>query len=110
MRAGTVRRGLGAVVMAFAVTIATFGSFASPAKSAEMIDQVTWALPDFPDVLFVPHAWSTNTGGIMSLAQEGLLAFDDSLALTTGVAESWKQLDDLTYTCLLYTSPSPRDS
>ncbi len=98
MKTETTRRLFGAAVMALALTIVTSGSFVRSAKSAEMIDEVTWALPDFPDVLFVPHAWSTNTGGIMSLVQEGLLAFDDSLALTTGVAESWEQVDDVTYT------------
>jgi peptide/nickel transport system substrate-binding protein len=88
---------MGVAVMAVAVTLLASGGFLKSATSAEMIDEVTWALPDFPDVLFVPHAWSTNTGGIMSLAQEGLLAFDDSLALETGVAQSWEQVDDVTY-------------
>ena len=97
MKTETTRRLFGAAVMALALTIATSGSFVRSAKSAEMIDEVTWALPDLPDVLFFPHAWNTNTGGIVSLAQEGLLAFDDNLALTPGVAESWEQVDDVTY-------------
>ena len=97
MRKVTVRRILGAAMMVFAVTISAVSSSVTPAKSAEMIDDVTWALPDLPDVLFFPHAWNTNTGGIVSLAQEGLLAFDDNLALTPGVAESWEQVDDVTY-------------
>ena len=97
MRKVTVRRILGAAMMVFAVTISAVSSSVTPAKSAEMIDDVTWALPDLPDVLFFPHAWNTNTGGIVSLAQEGLLAFDDNLVLTPGVAESWEQVDDVTY-------------
>ena len=97
MKIETARRMMGVAVMAVAVTLLASGGFLKSATSAEMIDEVTWALPDFPDVLFVPHAWSTNTGGIMSLAQEGLLAFDDSLALETGVAQSWEQVDDVTY-------------
>ena len=97
MRTRTLGRWMGAVCLAAAVSLIAPGSFVTSAQSAETMDEVTWALPDFPDVLFVPHAWSTNTGGIMSLAQEGMLAFDDSLALTTGVADSWEQTDEVTY-------------
>lgn len=82
---------------AFSATYVGVASLATPVKSSEMIDKVSWALPDLPDVLFPPHAWNTNTGGIVSLVQEGLLSFDDNLALTPGVADSWKQVDDVTY-------------
>ena len=91
------RRVMGGALMAVAISLLTFGGLFKPAKSAEMIDEVTWALPALPNVLFVAHAWSVNTGGIMSLVQEGLLAFDDDLALTTAVAESWEQVDNVTY-------------
>ena len=47
--------------------------------------------------LFVPRAWSTYTGAIVSLVQEGLLSFADDLSLTAGVAESWEQVDPTTY-------------
>ncbi len=66
-------------------------------SAGEDIEEVVWALPEIPDTLFVPFAWSTYEGAIMALAQEGLLAFGDDLALTTGVADSWEQKDDLTY-------------
>ena len=85
-------------VMGLALTLTSFGTLTRPAKAAEAIDEVTWALPGFPKVLFVPHAWSINTGGIMSLVQEGLLAFDDDLAVTAGVADRWEQVDEVTYT------------
>jgi peptide/nickel transport system substrate-binding protein len=45
----------------------------------------------------VPRAWSTYVGAIMSLVQEGLLAFGDDLGLEPASAESWKQVDPTTY-------------
>jgi len=97
MTKATGRQMLVAVMMTLTMTIAAVSGLVTPAKSSEMIDEVTWALPDLPDVLFHPHAWNTNTGGIVSLAQEGLLAFNDNLALIPAVAESWQQVDDVTY-------------
>ncbi len=67
----------------------------TPASSD--IEEITWAMPFLPDTLFVPHEWTTAQGVVVSLAQEGLLAFDDDLKLTSALAESWTQLDDLTY-------------
>jgi peptide/nickel transport system substrate-binding protein len=67
-----------------------------PVAAAE-IEEISWALPHLPKTLLVPHEWSVNMGGVMSLVQEGLLAFDDNLALAPGVADSWEQVDPLTY-------------
>ena len=36
------------------------------------IDEIRWALPAINDTMFVPRAWSTYVGAIMSLVQEGL--------------------------------------
>ena len=47
--------------------------------------------------MFVPRAWSTYVGAIMSLVQEGPLAFGDDLSLTTALQKSWKQVDPTTY-------------
>lgn len=60
-------------------------------------DAITWALPGLPNTLLVAHAWSVNTGGVMSLVQEGLTAFSNDLALKNGVADDWEQVDDTTY-------------
>lgn len=61
------------------------------------IEEVTWALPALPDVLLVPHDWTTASGAVMSLVEEGALAFGDDLSLQPGVAESWEVVDPLTY-------------
>src|SRR5262245_11923179 len=67
------------------------------ASAQEPIDEVRWALPAVNDTMFVPRAWSTYVGAIMSLVQEGPLGFGDDLSLQPAVAESWKQTDDVTY-------------
>jgi peptide/nickel transport system substrate-binding protein len=67
------------------------------AWAEEAIDEITWALPAINDTMFLPRAWSTYVGAIMSLVQEGPLAFADDLSLTAGVAESWSQADPTTY-------------
>ena len=56
------------------------------AQAQEQIEEITWALPAINDTMFVPRAWSTYVGAIMSLVQEGPLAFGDDLALIPGVA------------------------
>ena len=73
----------------------TTGAPETPASGD--IEEITWALPFLPDTLFVPHEWTTAQGVVVSLAQEGLLAFDDDLKLTGALAESWEQVDDITY-------------
>ena len=70
------------------------------ASAQESVEEVRWALPSINDTMFVPRAWSTYVGAIMSLVQEGPLAFADDLSLTPATADSWKQVDDTTY---LYT-------
>jgi peptide/nickel transport system substrate-binding protein len=80
-----------------AVGLATTVALAPLSAAAKEDDTITWALPGLPDTLLVPHAWSVNTGGVMSLVQEGLTAFSSDLALTEGVADEWEQLDDTTY-------------
>ena len=72
-------------------------STAAAAVTSGDLDDITWALPFLPDSLFVPHEWTTAQGAVVSLAQEGLLAFDDDLKLVPALAESWEQVDDITY-------------
>jgi peptide/nickel transport system substrate-binding protein len=66
------------------------------ADTGGQIDEIKWALPQVPDTLFIPHAWTTYIGAIMSLVQEGPLAFGDDLSLVPAVAESWEQTDPTT--------------
>lgn len=61
------------------------------------LEEVTWALPTLPDVLLVPHDWTTASGAVMSLVEEGALAFGDDLSLQPAVAESWEAVDPVTY-------------
>lgn len=65
--------------------------------AAGELEEVTWALPFLPDTLFVPNEFTTAQGVVVSLAQEGLLAFDDDYNLIPALAESWEQVDDVTY-------------
>lgn len=65
--------------------------------SAGELEEVAWALPFLPDTLFVPNEFTTAQGVVVSLAQEGLLAFDDDYNLIPALAESWEQVDDVTY-------------
>ncbi len=67
----------------------------------DAVEELRWALPSVNDTMFVPRAWSTYVGAIMSLVQEGPLAFADDLSLTPGVAESWQPVDDTTYKYVL---------
>jgi peptide/nickel transport system substrate-binding protein len=61
------------------------------------IEEITWGMPGLPDVLLTPHDWSTATGAVMSLVQEGALAFGDDLSLQPALAESWEAVDPATY-------------
>jgi peptide/nickel transport system substrate-binding protein len=80
-----------------AATTVTLSGLRSRAFAQESIDEIRWALPSVKDTMFVPRAWSTYVGAIMSLVQEGLLGFGDDLGLTPAAAESWKQTDPTTY-------------
>lgn len=83
--------------MAGSTASAVMLSRAIRASAQQSIEEVRWALPSINDTMFVPRAWSTYVGAIMSLVQEGPLAFGDDLSLQPAVAESWKQTDDTTY-------------
>jgi peptide/nickel transport system substrate-binding protein len=87
------------LALALAACGGTTGSpGASPGEdNGDEIDQITWAMAGGFNNLFVPRSWSVAVGQIMSLAQEGLLAFGDDLSLEPAVAESWEQTDDTTY-------------
>jgi peptide/nickel transport system substrate-binding protein len=89
--------------MASAATSAVFAGRLRAVLAQEGVEELRWALPAINDTMFVPRAWSTYVGAIMSLVQEGPLAFADDLSLTPGVAESWEQVDDTTYKYTLRT-------
>src|SRR5690349_13107704 len=59
---------------------------ASPVLAQEQIDKLVWGMGSVPETLFIPNAWSTGNGIIMSLVQEGPLAFGDDLSVQPGVA------------------------
>jgi len=61
------------------------------------LEEVTWALPGLPDVLLVPHDWTTYSGAVMSLVEEGALAFGDDLSLQPALASDWEVVDPMTY-------------
>ena len=83
-------------LVAASAAVAGFTTGTGATLSAEQIEQITWALPAVNDTMFVPRAWSTYVGAIMSLVQEGPLAFGDDLALIPGVATA-EQPDATTY-------------
>src|ERR1700737_4085729 len=73
------------------------GGNAPAARAADYpIAEIHWALPAINDTMFVPRAWSTYVGAIMSLVKEGPLAFGDDLALQPGVTTA-TQVDPTTY-------------
>ena len=97
---------MGGITVVLAVVLAACGgtstsSSAAPGSSGGggggEIDQITWAMAGDFNNLFVPRSWSVAVGEIMSLAQEGLLAFGDDLSLEPAVAEAWDQPDETTY-------------
>ena len=83
-------------LVAASAAVAGFTTGTGATLSAEQIEQITWALPAVNDTMFVPRAWSTYVGAIMSLVQEGPLAFGDDLALIPGVTTA-EQPDATTY-------------
>lgn len=80
-----------------ALSVAFLGKLKAAAYAQDAIEEITWALPAVNDTMFVPRAWSTYVGAIMSLVQEGPLAFADDLSLTPGIAETWEAVDSTTY-------------
>src|SRR5262245_11851507 len=96
MNRGFTRRLLLALP-SLAVAGALVGTVAPTARAADYpIDEIRWALPEVNDTMFVPRAWSTYVGAIMSLVQEGSLAFGDDLSLQPGVTTA-TQVDPVTY-------------
>jgi peptide/nickel transport system substrate-binding protein len=88
-----MRNGL---VLTAAVAVMGPLSMASPAEAGESIDSITLALPSIPERLFIPQAWSTQAGAILSLVQEGPLTFGDDLALQSALADRWERVDPTT--------------
>src|SRR5262245_11069712 len=79
------------------VASALTGTNPLPARAADYpVDELRWALPAVNDTMFVPRAWNTYLGAIMSLVQEGSLAFGDDLSLQPGVTTA-TQVDPTTY-------------
>jgi peptide/nickel transport system substrate-binding protein len=97
------------VVTTFAMLAVPAGGVAPARADSAQIEEITWALPGFPNTLLVAHEWNTYNGAIMSLVQEGLLSFDDKLALAPAVAESWQQVDPVTYKYKLRTGVTFQD-
>jgi peptide/nickel transport system substrate-binding protein len=96
MQQWLVRRA-GAALASLVIALACLLGAASGARAADQqVEELRWALPAVPETLFIPHAWTTYIGAIMSLVQEGPLAFNDELALEPGVADSWTQVDPTT--------------
>ena len=71
------------VLSAAALAVA---GLASPVLAQASIDKITWGMGSVPETVFIPNAWSTGNGVIMSLVQEGPLAFGDDLSVIPGVA------------------------
>ena len=96
---GLTRRRVIVAGMTHAAFVSIGGIFATApsAKAGEQIESITWALPNIPDTLFIPHAWITYTGAIMSLVQEGPLAIGDDLALEPALADRWEQVNPTTF-------------
>jgi peptide/nickel transport system substrate-binding protein len=101
MHTNITRRHFLSVTTASVATSAVFAGALKAVLAQEAVEELRWALPAVNDTMFVPRAWSTYVGAIMSLVQEGPLAFADDLSLTPGVAESWQQVDDTTYKYVL---------
>lgn len=71
--------------LALATAVAATAGMMSVAP-ANAIDKIVWGMGSIPETTFIPNAWSTANGVIMSLVQEGPLAFGDDLSVQSGVA------------------------
>lgn len=95
MRLNITRR-LALQLMSATVVAAGIGG---EAFGQERIDKLTWGMGSVPETLFIPNAWSTGNGIIMSLVQEGPLAFGDDLSVQPGVAsQEFKDSTTIVYT------------
>ena len=84
------------MAMTSGMTLASTLAMIRPAQANGTIAEIKWALASIPESLFVPRSWSTDTGVIMSLVQEGPLIFGNDLAMVPGPAESWSFTDPVT--------------
>ena len=84
------------MAMTSGMTLASTFAMIRPAQADGVIAEITWALSSLPESLFIPRSWSTDTGVIMSLVQEGPLLFGNDLAMVPGPAESWSFVDPTT--------------
>ncbi|WEX89664.1 ABC transporter substrate-binding protein [Sinorhizobium garamanticum] len=98
MAIGLTRRRILVAGMTHAAFVSIAGTFAiaPSAKADEQIESITWALPSIPETLFIPRAWMTYTGAVMSLVQEGPLSFGDDLALGPALADRWEEVNPTT--------------
>ncbi|WP_324764975.1 ABC transporter substrate-binding protein (plasmid) [Sinorhizobium meliloti] len=98
MAIGLTRRRILVAGMMHAAFVSITGTFAiaPSARADEQIESIRCAQPSIPDTLFIPHAWMTYTGAIMSLVQEGPLSFGDDLALGPALAVRWEEVNPTT--------------
>lgn len=83
---------------ALSVAAVAVASLAFPAV-AQTVDKVTWGMGSISETLFIPNAWSTGNGVIMSLVQEGPVAFGDDLSVIPGVGtQSFPDSTTIVYT------------
>jgi molybdate transport repressor ModE-like protein len=77
----------------------TTGSPKEPvgADTGEQIGQLTVALPGSLSSLYVGQESGILNYYIASIAQEGLVSIDAEGKIQPGLAESWEQVDDVTY-------------
>jgi len=76
----------------------------SPALKASAQERSNGHCPQINNTIFVPRAWRTYIGGIMSLVQEAPLAFVDDLSLIPAAAEAWKRPNEVAYIYTLRSS------
>jgi ABC-type transport system substrate-binding protein/DNA-binding transcriptional LysR family regulator len=67
------------------------------ADTGEQIDHITVALPGSLSNLYVGQESGILNYYVASITQEGLVTIDDTGRVQPGLAESWKQPDDVTY-------------
>ncbi len=67
------------------------------ADTGEQIAEITVALPGSLSNLYVGQESGILNYYVASIAQEGLVAIDDTGRVQPGLAESWEQPDDTTY-------------
>ena len=72
--------------------------------------ELTYVLSNLPDSIDPSYTNNSFAMYVIRNCFEGLVTYNQKGEIEAGDAESWESNDDMTvYTCLLYTSPSPRD-